>query len=53
MRVAMCNRRVQDANDRPVYHIDKKPQMEVEDPAPRVRKRDRLMKVIKKVYRGA
>jgi carbonic anhydrase len=22
MRVAMCNRRVQDRNDRPVYHID-------------------------------
>jgi len=24
MRVAMCNRRVQDRNERPVYHIDKK-----------------------------
>jgi len=24
MRVAMCNRKVQDLNQRPVYHIDKK-----------------------------
>ena len=24
MRVAMCNRRVQDQKERPVYHIDKK-----------------------------
>jgi carbonic anhydrase len=28
MRVAMCNRKVQDVNDRPVYHIDKKPEVE-------------------------
>ena len=49
----MCNRKVQDANDRQVYHIDKKPEIEVEEPAPRIRKRDRLMNVIKKVYRAA